>query len=198
MHGKIIPWKKMLILLGIALALELFLFNWRTFATLGAKPYTPEYVLSENTVLISVLDDEPGTIHINYSALRGDGSESPLYVDISIADEGSAEGYTLDQATIYSGAPKTTYLNVHSYGKVSSMAITLTPQFESTFELRGITFDARVPFFFSIPRLLLLFAILFLIWALNPANGLVLREYGATTRKIATGVAIALNLILFL
>ncbi len=198
MRSKTIPWKKLLMLLGIALALEVFLFNWRTFATLGAKPYVPEYVLSERTVLISVLDAEPGTVHIDYSALRADGSESPLYVDIRLADEGSAEGYPLDQATIYSGAPKTTYLNVHSYGKASSMAIVLTPQFESEFELRGITFDARVPFFFSIPRLLLLFAILFLIWALNPANGLVLREYGTTMRKIVTGAIITLNLILFL
>ena len=190
--------KELALLLGVALLLEVFVFHWRFLSTLGGSdaPMTNEGTDAE--FIVSQLGAPLGTLHIDASATCADGTQSPILAEITLADEGNAMPYTLDTAVIYPGEPKSTYLNVHAYGEVSSLVIRLTPQKESELVLFGITRDASVPFFFSGLRVLLVWCLLLVFWALRPATGLVDKEPKPVVRKLITAAIISANVLFLL
>ena len=87
---------------------------------------------------------------------------------------------------------------MHAYGEVSSLVIRLTPQKESELVLFGITRDASVPFFFSGLRVLLVWCLLLVFWALRPATGLVDKEPKPVVRKLITAAIISANVLFLL
>lgn len=112
------------------------------------------YVVTDS-ILTLYIADVNSTIHNLFFAM--DFSETvPVSYTVSLTDDGNYYPYSLPQQELMPGIRKSFYTNVYPSGKVGTIEIRFTVPAGSMVTLNGICANARIPFWFSLERFLLI------------------------------------------
>lgn len=203
-------WKVLFFLL-ISIALELLFFNRASlFSYIPASPRELTYTASEGLIQdmdgsYRISDDNPayfeisdmeGTspyLYLDIDCQNEDGGHSPFSVKFAIEDDGNCYYYFLPETTSYPVFEQTKYFHIHSYGDIHKMRVYFWSDTESSFTVHQIVSNAKVPCFFSFPRVCFLFALLLLLWLLRPASELYSIQWSRKSKKIVVLSTLIIN-----
>ncbi len=179
--------RKILLFLGISLFLELAVFNARALFSLGGANQVLDAVRVDDCFYISDMEGMPGWIYVEVEHCSESGEAMPVTFTLMLRDEGNFQFYELPEVTIYPPVEKSRYLRIHSYGQVEEICI--VPAGASLgAEVTQIIYDARVPWFISLPRVLVIFVILCLAWCLRPGSPIYVHRWTVFQRRLAVGI----------
>lgn len=189
--------KPFLVMFIITLLLEIFVFNFRFWQSIGYD-FTP---ISETAIGEGLVENEDGSFTFNGSAnsyiefgyvnmemdnlylsiSRTDGAPYRQYVRIDIADEGSEVYYSLPEREVVSSVERSKYIKFNANGVVKKMRINLEPETvydlgmkavgtndqEYNIKIDSVQINKSVPFFFVPLRVLGILLVLMLIYSLR-------------------------------
>lgn len=161
-----------IIFLFISIFLELALFNFDFFASLGNTPFSPAYEASDSSIEITDLDCNVKYIYLDLHCNTLYGETIPIKVNIYGTDEGNAISYKFAEVTVQSTVEGTKYYRLHSYGKLKSLKIDYSQSSQHYVKADNITLNANVPFSFNIVRVLAIFLILIVLYAFRPSSSI--------------------------
>ncbi len=191
-------WKKAVLIFVISILLEVLVFNFRALCSLTASHQPLEYMMDGNTLYATGMNGEPGCIYVGVNSYNEDGQQLPVGIKVELQDEGNFQYYALTQLTIYPVIEKSKYLQIHSYGEVKAMRITFDVDAATTLHMTDLIFDARVPWFLSVPRMLAVFGMLCAILCLRPGSGIYRWSWRRLQKRGAIAVLILINSMVFL
>lgn len=177
--------KIVLVCLLISIFLEIFVFNFRFFSSLGNKSVdlTDSIVyhkvkvkkgivtfddIENGYIEIKNIDKVAKNIKLNFSNVSGYG-----YLDYKIyaTDEGNKNYYALPNRYLYPNIEKSKYITLDLIGKVKDIKIMFDDNEKPfSFKLNGISINEKVPVDISFTRLLLVFMMLFIIYIIRPKS----------------------------
>lgn len=181
-----------------SLLLELLVFNCRALLSLSATGQRPEMVQNGNTFYVMGMSGQPGYLYLDLSSYGENGEQSPVTVKISLTDEGNSSLYYLTEMTIYPPVEKSKYLRIHSYGDVTAMGLVLEGNVNAHIQLEDLIYDAKVPLFFSLPRMAMVFGLLSLAWSLRPSSGIYAFQWKIWQKRLAILLLLTANSIFLL
>lgn len=191
-------WKKIVLFLCISILLELVVFNYRSLFSMFASNQRLELQRQANVVIASGMSGEPGYLYVGVESYTDNGEALPVSFTISIQDEGNSDLYQLAEVSLYTLVEKSKYLAVHSYGDVEAMHIILDEErYGMPIWVNEVIFDARVPWFVSVPRILIVFVLLCLIrylWHAYHTEGL---EWKKWNKRLAVSLFLLINIGVF-
>ena len=185
----------LLLFLLISVALEFFFFNRASFLSLfgtGRQSLTISgmegleeggdglYRFSGDGPYFLTLTGMEGTLgymHLNMDCVTPDGVSLPFSVSVAPVDEGHEDPYQLPYAACYAPAQSSTYFYVNTYGDVSEARLYLSAEEGTGFRIGSIASQVKVPCFFSWGRVIAVFLLLCLLWALRPSSPLYRRQW---------------------
>lgn len=192
-------WKKLVIFFFVSALLEVLVFNGKALFSWNASHQRPDFVMEGTTVSISGMAGEPHYLYVGVSSYVDGKEQVPVNVRVRIMDEGNSDYYDLEQVTLYPPVEKSKYLAVHSYGDIQGMQIVLSTTAPADIQVTDIVYDARVPWFISVPRMLAVFGGICLIWVvLRPNARIYKRQWKVWGRRVAVAVVLGLNSLIFL
>lgn len=180
-------WMPFLGLLLITLLLEVVVWNFSAckslfytervvFEEIGVEGGTRteadsrDYVADEGMLTLHV-GDVKQKVHNLRLALEFSGHE-PVYYTVSVSDEGNYYPFPLPEQVLMPDVPSTYYTNLYPAGEVSELYIQLTVPAGSVVTVNAICANARIPFVFSIGRMLVVYAVMVLVyWAYSVGHG---------------------------
>lgn len=149
-------------------------------------------------VYMNGMEGKPNYLYVGVNAYTQGGETVPVKLTILLQDEGHSNYYELPQITIYPLVEKSKYLSIHSYGEVEGMRIYLEANSEADLQVTDIVYDAKVPWFVSLPRILAVFAGLSLVWSLRPGSGIYVWRWSVWQKRVAVGLLLLANSAFFL
>ena len=166
-------------LLLITLVVEIVVFNFSAckslfysdrvvFEEIGVEGGTQiegdakAYVVEEGGLTLHVAAVHQD-VHNLLLALDFSGHE-PVYYTVSVSDEGNYYAFPMPEQVLIPDLPATFYTNLYPAGEVSEISIQLTVPVGSVVTVNGICANARMPFVFSIGRILVIYGILALVY----------------------------------
>lgn len=190
-------WHKLVLFLVVSVLLELVVFNHKALFSLNATNQQLEYVRIEDTFYSDSMDGEPGYLYVGVECYTEDGAPVPVTLNLQIYDAGNAEYYELGEVSLYPVVEKSKYIRIYSYGDVHGLAIEVKPAIEANVDISQLRFDAKVPWFVSFPRMLLVFGVMCLAWILRPASALYTWQWTVWQKRLAVGALVLANCMLF-
>ncbi len=172
----------------LALLLEVTVFQYRTYLTLGNDPievspkvyaggvqnadgsFTVEETLKLKT---DNMEEDVNSLRLSFSIENGDGEEDPYasYVAIYARDEANEDYYIVGERNVLEKVPSTGDMILHLSGKMHSMVVIFSADEGETVRVDEMTLNPRIPMRFSALRLLLAFlTILWLRMAVRPTE----------------------------
>ncbi len=212
--------KQFCIIFLICLLAELTIFNLDMYLSwFGEKPVSYKYtstlgemykqagsdyyiIPTNNTVTlmtegpISSLD----TLLVDIECIDEKGKAVQCGVTLSVIDEGHASFYALPKTTLYSSIEESKYINTYCYGDVIKLKILIDPEDakDTYFKVNDIVYNANVPMFFSITRVLTLFVVLTLLWIIRPSSPLYNIKVSNQKKKIIICAVCTANILFFI
>ncbi len=140
------------------LLLELFVFNFNYWRTLGATSANllsePAEVTAEDPAL--TFDSIPGdTDSIKIDLAKVNVEHSLVTVELLVKDEGNSSFCELGHATMTPSSPLTEYLSFNSYGNVKSLKLQFDLEAEESLVVKQVTANPNYPFVVSKFRIVL-------------------------------------------
>ena len=188
---------KILIFIVISALAEVLLFNYRAVFSATATEQELEIIRQGDVFYAIGMDGAPGYVYIGIENYTEDGAPLTTAFTIAIQDEGNANYYDAGELTLYSPIEKSKYLRLHSYGAVKGIRITVNAASSETVQITRVIYDAKVPWFISVPRILILFVALCLVWFLRPSSDLYVWEWKMWQKRLAVSVLLLANIGLF-
>ena len=211
------PWALLVIIAVIAVLLEVFLFNFRHWESLGYE----EQVLRDTPIKVtradyslgfSSLDTEIHNVKIDVAPSTST-DHSGVWVSYAVTDEGNSEAYYLPVAQLHPENERSEVQHVFTYGDIKSLRVsfpgdvwggvdgrTLVSSNSFPLTVNKISINAQVPMDFSLLRLALTFMTLSFVWFLRP-SGVLGRipalSIGWGARAIRGGVLAVVLVLLF-
>lgn len=171
--------------LGFALACEIILFNWGFWTTrdnqaIGLELEHGSGLEKSGDAYVVVSTDEAyleaSNIGVHVGNLFFDlaSCDGPTFdFTTSVTDQAHASYMSMPASSVALSVPNSRYLELHTAaGETNSIRITINEEVGSSFELRGISANASVPFELSGLRVVLAFAVLSLVFSLRPSSPL--------------------------
>lgn len=159
-----------IIFLFISIVLELAVFNFDFFASLGSTPFNPSYEANDTSIEITDINCNVKYIYLDFHCRTLYGENTPITVNIYGTDEGNSVSYKFAEVTIQSLVEDSKYYRIHSYGNLKSLKIDYSESSKYYVEARNIILNANVPFSFNILRVLAIFLILIVLYAFRPSS----------------------------
>lgn len=185
---------KIVMFFAASLLLELILFNHRAIFSLTAADQPLEMIRQGNVFYAFGMDGDPNYIYIGIENYTEDGIPQTVSFTLAIQDEGNADYYDVAELTLYSPIEKSKYLRLHSYGAVNGIRITVNAHSAETTQITEVIYDAKVPWFISVPRILILFAVFCLVWSLRPSSGLYAWKWEKWQKRLAVSILLLANI----
>ena len=172
----------------LALLLEVTVFQYRTYLTIGNDPIgvTPKVYAGgvqnadgsftvEETLKLKTdnMEEDVNSLRLSFSIENGDGEEDPYasYVAIYARDEANEDYYIVGERDVLEKVPSTGDMILHLSGKMHSMVVIFSADEGETVRVDEMTLNPRIPMHFSALRLLLAFlTILWIRLAVCPAE----------------------------
>lgn len=197
----------------IAVIVEVFVFNFRHWESLGYE----EIVLRDDPVRVtkegyslgfSSLDVEAHNVKVE---IAGDEEDSSVWISYAVTDEGNSSSYYLPVSQAHASNERSQVQHIFTYGNLHSIRVsfpgdvwggvdgnTLIASNDFPITVLKISINAQVPFDFSFLRLLLTFLAISFVWALRP-GGVASRIPALSTSmgvRVVRGGVLALVLVL--
>ena len=195
---KLKKYKPYIIGLLVTIALELTVFNFSFWKSIGNEPtdLSPQMEMDMNEtgfiVHIPQIETEVSNIHFDIEVPEN----CPVRYDIAMTDEGNFYDYYLPGGVIASKTPTSFYTDIYSYGKVHTMTFTFnfdeSETLKEPYAFHGITINAKRPLMFNLGRVLAVYLIFLFFFAVKDINP----ERGSRIRKISVAACVAV-LVLF-
>ncbi len=190
-------WNKIVLFCMLSILLECTVFNYKALFSLTATHQRLDFFGEGRDFYATDMTGAPHFLYIGVDSVSEDGTPMPVTVRISLQDEGDASYYEIGEATIYPALEKSKYLSVHSYGDIKALHISLSTMEDAFLEVSDVIYDAKVPWFISVPRILAVFVLLCLAWCLRPGSAFYAWNWKAWQKRLATGVLLVLNIGVF-
>ena len=196
--------RKYILFLIIAFLIEILIFNPLCFINLFHKAESlrdlngsiqSDYSSARVSLYDSNINIE--TIYLDITAFQENGEQSPVDVSVVLTDEGNSIPYTLSTKRIFPGIKKEKYLNIHPYGNVHSLEITVTSQYPAYVQINDIVINPRTPLFFSLPRFLFAFILIALTDLFAVKSPVWERKWSKKGIIISTAVVLLVNICVF-
>ena len=211
-------WWVALICLILAISSESLLFNSRA---IQSKEYETVDVLSLGKISASSKGNNGGyhiekgktasfettdisveikNIYLNIVMVNAKGEQIPYSVKIEATDNANELYITsMPSRKVYSGT-SSEYIPMQLRGVSDKLKITITPDssVEADMYVRGISVNTPKPFEFDMARVLLIFAVAFLLYLISPASPAHKQklELGSSWQGITTALVIALEILM--
>lgn len=205
------------VILTLGVLVEVFVFNFNYFASLGYKPVNLTYELQgqlpkslnnkeyrlttvNNSIEFSGLNTEVHNIHIQF-----DSSESAQVVTATIHFTDEAHQTYFDSNEYSVGVPsvniatngtESQYLNLNASGKVQNLKIDFSGDEDLTYPLTivKVEINAHCPFTFQFMRYLLLVAVMALIYVFRPKSAIYRWQVNAERTRANALIAITVTI----
>lgn len=167
-------------ILVFSLGLEVSVFNFNYYNTRGNSE------ISLNSHLSNYENDD-GTYTVPYGAqieftdlnteidnlhiALADDNDSIITVKILLTDEANSNYYSAPERNIYKDVGKSEYINIHTSGRSEKIALSFSYNNGCTI-IKSVSANCQRPFEFSLARVLVLSALLFLIFLFKPNSAL--------------------------
>ncbi len=187
-------WKRGLLILLVCLGLEVFGFNHAYWQTRGNQPTEARLCFADGSAveadrlyelneaylqnplyLYAEIPAEEG-LEVDYLCLNFGNvymKENEYYrmsdvlnVQITVYDEGNADGYTLNERLISTIVPDTCYICLESSGRVTRLRLAITSEYVEAVSLQSLICNPQVPMHFSVWRVLFGFCLAMAVWQL--------------------------------
>ncbi len=200
------------ILIFFIFLLEVFLFNFRHWQSIGYKQFTPDYIISDdltaedvNAFRVQSSDTVP-YIEINDLDLdiknmaiditlpeKGVTAVETIDYHLEVTDSGDANRYPLPTIEFMHLVPQSHFNFLDLYGNAKSVRICFDnlPEGE-LFRIEYLNFNSVVPLMISKKRMLALFLFLYLLYVLRPDG--VLNGHKAAEKSLLRTLSIAVLL----
>ena len=190
--------------LVLALLCELLVFNLKAVSSLGKdwiplpEPVGSGDIARDETLRLefSGLDRRLDRAHILIEVRDGKGALVPTELTVFLSDEGHRSFYEAGSVSYLPGHDKGAYFSLNSYGLARGLRLELkSPGGGGAYRLLAAEINGSVPFRFSLRRLLGLWALLLLLWALRPGSRLYDNRHW-NRRRWAKALCVLLALLL--
>lgn len=165
----------------LALLLEVTVFQYRTYLTLGNDPIevTPKVYTGgvqnadgsftvEETLKLKTdnMEENVNSLRLSFSIENSDSKEDAYasYVAIYARDEANEDYYIVGERNVLEEVPSTGDMILHLSGKMHSMVIIFSADAGETVRVSEMTLNPRIPMRFSALRVLLAFLTILWIW----------------------------------
>lgn len=163
-----------------AVLCEMLIFNFRSLRTVGSRWEAlpePEIVAdtSSSTGEAFVFHDvnsEVDYIHLYISVVDSAGKQKPAEFVVYVSDEGNAAFYRAGTVSYTQNYQKESFFRLNAYGAVKEIKIEMKTGYGCICTLETAEINGDVPFFVSIPRLIAVFLLLSLLYAIRPSSSL--------------------------
>lgn len=165
----------------LALLLEVTVFQYRTYLTLGNDPievtlkvyaggvqnadgsFTVEETLKLKT---DNMEEDVNSLRLSFSIENSDSKEDAYasYVAIYARDEANEDYYIVGERNVLEEVPSTGDMILHLSGKMHSIVIIFSAEEGETVRVSEMTLNPRIPMRFSVLRVLLAFLTILWIW----------------------------------
>lgn len=203
----------MLVLLGISVLIEVFVFNFRHWETIHNAPYVPKDI----SLGLGYMDNHDGTYdvvegNLDLEITNIDDVLSNAYIDIellnlsenevrstglwqSASDYSHKKYYNLPGKEIWQQEERSKYMTYHLYGECKKLLITPTTLRQGDVVAIRIIFNPVIPMFFSWERILYCFLILASIYLFRPGSKLHKIKYMELTAVCKRNLIILICLV---
>ncbi len=192
----------LLIILGLAIALEILVFNFSSLKTMGEEPVT---------IATDVVTDDGGffetgdiTVNTEVKNVYIDGvilfNAQSLSAKVALTDEGNEYEYSMPEFRVIPEVYSTGYVNIYPYGKVNTINISIAVPEGSAAAVGNIIINAKRPVDIKLLRLLVMFIFLWLIFVFwnQENNEFVLTPYRKDSKvQMLFTILVIVALILF-
>lgn len=197
------------ILAVIAIVMELFLFNFRTFESMTFPPVSGYTLTDEKgqavntgqtlaadkngnvTFFVENINATVQNLYLDVFAPLSDSSS--LSIQLYARDEGNNQYYDLPQITLSTVKESGKYIRLNLSGKAKSLQIILKDVPDDTIILKDIGLNCRRPLDFSPARLAAVYILLLILFAIRPASSIYRIKY-RIRRPVQTAVITGLML----
>ncbi len=167
----------------IALAIELFGFNFRTFESLtfipaqqwtltdtaGAKlPMESRLTADENGESVFVIENIGQTAGNLYLDLEGPSSDGFFAIKIKARDEGNNQYYSLPETAVSAVREADKYIRLNLSGKAKSLRVTVKTEAGEELIIKNVDINRIRPLDLSPVRIAATFFIIVVLWGLRP------------------------------
>ena len=190
-------WKFILLFAAVSIVLEILGFNGRAITSLKATNQHPTITREGNSVIVENMVGKPGYIYVGVDCRDEEGNSYPIKVNVNVWDEGNSEGYEAGSETIYPVVEKSKYLHIHSYGEVKKLQLTFENSIGEVV-LTEFVYDAKVPFYISLPRVLLMFFVFAFLRMVAPKSVWYRAEWKNWQRRITVGMIIVAHAVILM
>lgn len=171
----------------IALGIEIFVFNFRHWESLGEKEVSDipiclgsgyidnqggAYTIGEGNLDIEIkgLNFELNTACVDIAVLnRADSEAEPVLLRQYVTDESHRLYYGLPERELWENEKRSSYMTYHLYGKCTGLK--MVPELLTGQEISlSVTLNPVIPLFFSLERVLFLFCLMWGIFVLRPSS----------------------------
>ena len=147
----------------------------------------------EFTLSFPALDLEVKNLHLDISLPE----DTALYYTVSLTDGGNFYPYSLPEQGLVNAVDSTAYINLHPYGKVTSISIDCKLPVDKEFSVDQIAVNVRRPLLINGIRILTLYMIFLFFYILRPSGKTVQILYD-TKNKYQNRITLAVMVLLML
>ena len=204
--------KTFAVFLLVAVLIEIFGFNYEFFFSMGDKPKSVKISTTQNIedigggvykidqyfshrkeqadkeayFQIDGINSNVNYIYLDVTPMIvKDNNEA--WFDIQLYDEGFSDYYEAQSVRFHPNFEKTKYVKIHTYGKLKSIRLYIHTDEETHYDrikVNDIKVNAKVPMFFSVLRVLLIFMAFMFVWAFRPSSKLYKHSIDSTSKKL--------------
>jgi len=190
-------WMPYVGILAFVLLLEVFIFNFSTWKTLGCEPIVLAQDVStdEKGVFSTGFKDiyaDVKNVNVDLRIERYDRAE----VMVSLTDAGDYYAYDMPAYTVTNDVKGCGYQNIYPFGKVHTLQVTVTVPEGTEAHIESIALNVVRPFGFKILRVLVLFVLVAFGYALISQKGIGAKLCKRKC-KVQLGVIIGVVMLLF-
>lgn len=193
---------------GIILIFELLIGNSSTLKSLSYQEsnLTPLMEMSDNliptengylapeghfTLSFPSLNMDIKNLHLNISLPR----DTALYYTVSLTDGGNFYPYSLPTQGLVDSVASASYINIHPYGKVTSLSITCELPADREFSVNEIAVNVKRPLMLNGIRMLVLYLLFAFFYVLRPHGKTVQLLYDPKS-KLQNRITLAVVILL--
>ena len=187
-----------ILILVISFMVELLVFNHKAFISWNASNQSLEIARNGSDYYVYGMEGAADYTYIGIKATSAEYEGQLTTLSFAVRDEGSEKEYSLDPVAIYLPVEKSKYLRFQTYGDMKLLIISVDSASADKVEIAEVIYDAKVPFFFSFLRMMLIFSAILICRLLRPGSELYRKKWKTNEKICITMMMLVANMLLYL
>lgn len=207
MNEKMKYWKVLLVLLGLGILLEVFVFNFRYWES---RQWEDEHVVMQEWLIgeglkqiepgLYEVTEEPGEetatieflnicteLHNIHVGLKQEHPMGPrdeaVNIQLKVTDGANQKYFRLPERDILSKVPKSEFIRLYLTGETQEVLLIINAEKGDLIRIYDVSGNVPVPFTFSVFRVVCVILLLGIGWVLRPSSAVHQKKYVDRKRK---------------